>query len=104
MPLPHFKIQEDKMIHSFETGFRDGAKMLYYDYEPNKLTIRTTNYLIKAEFKTPLTREWLTKLFGVDLGRITEYEFTVYVKDLLHHIYRDSTCTVMYTFDNQIVD
>lgn len=89
------------MIHNFETGFRDGMKTIYYDYEPNKLTIRTTNYLIRVEFKAPFTREWLTKLLGVDLRRITEYEFTVYVKDLLHHIYRDSTCTVIHTFDNK---
>ena len=92
------------MIHNFETGFRDGMKTIYYDYEPYKLTIHTTNYLIRVTFKTPLTREWLSKLIGVDLSRITEYEFTLYVSNLLHHVSKGSQCTVIRTYDNKIIE
>lgn len=100
----HFNLQEDKMIHNFETGFRDGMKTFYYDYEPYQLTIRTTNYLIKAIFKTPFTREWLSKLIDVDLSRITEREFTLYVSNLLHHVSKGSRCIVVRTYDNKIIE
>ena len=91
------------MIKNLRVGFRDGMVMQYYDSSPLQLNIQTTNFIIKINFLEEFSREWLIKLFAVDLQKITEHDFILYVDFLLEHVALVKNFEVIRKFDNKVV-